>query len=94
MVDAAGIGIPASCISVRYGRIPYQTGSGIGILFIPVPAWPDAGQSDIPAFKKGVLILFITLPELPDAGQATFRHLKKGYTLHFHTAIGLKAYTL
>jgi hypothetical protein len=39
-VDAAGIGIPASCISVRYKSIPvpdwvpifrYQTGSGIGI---------------------------------------------------------------
>ncbi len=28
----------------------YRTGYGIGIFFIPVPSWPDAGQSSIPAF--------------------------------------------
>ncbi len=45
-VNATCIGIPAYWISVRYRSIPvpdrvplfqYRTGSGIGILFIPVP---------------------------------------------------------
>jgi hypothetical protein len=60
--EAAGIGIPASDISVPYLNIPgpewvplfwYRIGSGIGIL-CPVPDWPDAGQSGISAFTKTV----------------------------------------
>ncbi len=32
----------------------YRTGSASELLFIPVPNWLHAGQSDIPAFKKDV----------------------------------------
>jgi hypothetical protein len=35
---AAGIGIPAFSISVRYGTVPEHSGSGLGFL-IPVPGW-------------------------------------------------------
>ncbi len=31
---------------------PALTGSGIGILFIPILDRPDAGQSGIPAFRR------------------------------------------
>ncbi len=56
-------GIPASCISVRTEAFRFRTGppySGTGMvpasafLFIPVPDWLDAGQSNNTAFKKGV----------------------------------------
>jgi hypothetical protein len=54
----AGIGIPASVISIRYRNKKCRTASlysGTGpvpasiVLFSPVPDWPDTGQSGIPA---------------------------------------------
>ncbi len=74
------------------GAFRYRTGSsysGIGMvpasafLFIPVPDWLDAGQSDIPAFKKrGALCT------------STFWWLWKGYAVHVQTAGSGKCYTL
>jgi hypothetical protein len=61
--DAAGIGIPASDISVWNKSIPgpdrvplfrYQTGSGIWLLLHSGTGLADAGQSGIPAFTKAV----------------------------------------
>ena len=61
------IAIPASGISVWYRSrywIPlfrYRTGSGIGLVFIPVLSWQDAGHSRVLAFKemyKGQSYLF------------------------------------
>ncbi len=78
-VDAAGISIPASCISVRYWSIPvpdwvpflfrYRTGSGIRIFVHSYTGLTGCGQSNILAFKKG-------------------------YTLHVHTASCENGYTL
>ncbi len=78
-VDAAGIGIPASCIAVRYRTGSSYSGIGMvqasAFLFIPVPDWLDAGQSDIPAFKKrGTLCT------------STFWWLWKRYAVHVQTA--------
>jgi hypothetical protein len=85
--NAAGIGIPALCISVRFPRNPYRTGypyPGTGLvpassfLFIPVPDWPVPEMSDIPALMKMYTMQIYTTSD------------GMGYTLHVHAAGGGK----
>ncbi len=48
-------------------------------MFIPVPDWLDARQSDIPAFKKKLLAVVIEYPVHIQTEDS-----KKCYTLHAH----------
>jgi hypothetical protein len=77
-VDAAGIDIPASCISVRYRSIP-------------VPEYSDTG---VFRYRTGSGTHIFVLYGTGLAGCRTVRYLKKGHTLHVHTAVGGKEYTL
>jgi hypothetical protein len=63
----AGIGIPASVISVRYRTgcdivSLFQSVTGLVatslVYFSPVPDWPDADQSGIPAVSDCKTVLF------------------------------------
>jgi hypothetical protein len=63
----AGIGIPASVISVRYRTKKCRTEafySGTGLVatslvfFSPLPDWPDADHSGIPAVSDRKTVLF------------------------------------
>ncbi len=64
MPPASAFWLPVSQSGTRAFR--YRTGSpysgdglvpASGFLFIPVPDWLDAGQSDISAFKKSVVVV-------------------------------------
>ncbi len=81
-----GIGIPAL---VRYRSIPVQDWApyfdtrlvpASEFMFIPVPDWLDAGQSDIPAFKKKLLVVVVIGYHYPVHIQT--EDSGKWYTLH------------
>ncbi len=72
------------------GAFRYQTGipytgtelvPASAFLFIPVPNWLDAGQSDITAFKKGYT-LHVHTASVGDSERDT--HAVQWYTLHVH----------
>ncbi len=63
--------------------VPEHSGTGLvpasEFMFIPVPDWLDAEQSDIPAFRKKLLVVVIGYPvHIQTAGSG------KWYTLHAH----------
>ncbi len=84
--DANGIKISTSqsCTgALRYPTCVPYSGTGLvlasAFLFIPVPDWPDAGQSGIPAFKMNRLSYCIWLAKSREWHARQCKELRDGW---------------